>query len=441
VKTAGAYYDFRDGTMVRPDIFNRAHKHITGKKNAATILDAKGQKVKGFTYSPQGGRILMEDGQPHANTYTPTPMEAEGWVSRGPDVTEDQISMWLRLAEVIVPDQREREILFDWLAFQIQHPGVKCNWHPLIIGKQGSGKDSLLRPLKQGFGGSVAELDPGLLKSEYNDWVLGNRLVIWGEINTSGRRDIEDVMKKYLVDEPSKISIIEKYVGVYKYPNIANHIMLTNRRSGLHLSGDDRRIFVIDAESRPLMGSEFFEMYRRWTRGRNEDGLGCEPGPGSELVVRWLGRRVITENMKGRAPETEAKRDMMVLSLGAVSGEIASRIESKTGLFARDLMTASEIVTEIAPALKRARVSLSANSVAGHLKEMDGTGMFLLNYNRDEDGEQVRSSVKVWAVRNAEKYRAMKNTGGVKALVEEYRRQCQQIVGGSGSPFDSLDGD
>jgi hypothetical protein len=29
VKTAGAYYDFRDGTMVRPDVFNRAHKHIT----------------------------------------------------------------------------------------------------------------------------------------------------------------------------------------------------------------------------------------------------------------------------------------------------------------------------------------------------------------------------------------------------------------------------
>jgi hypothetical protein len=44
------------------------------------------------------------------------------------------------------PDRREREHIFDVMAFKLQNPRIKINHAVLIAGDQGCGKDTLWAP-------------------------------------------------------------------------------------------------------------------------------------------------------------------------------------------------------------------------------------------------------------------------------------------------------
>src|SRR5690606_29969104 len=95
-------------------------------------------------------------------------------------VSDADIQPWLDHVAFVIPDEGERKIVFNWLAWVIQHQGEKPNW-ALVIGStaEGIGKDLMMQPVRVALGAdNVREIGPDDIASGYTDFLVGTRLLI-----------------------------------------------------------------------------------------------------------------------------------------------------------------------------------------------------------------------------------------------------------------------
>lgn len=350
------------------------------------------------TYRPGQGLDLLEGRQRAVNTWSPGPVHSQlpgyGWAHlyKYKDIPcgDKDINKFMGLAEHLFPDDRERGLLLDWMAFQIQHPGVKCGWHPVIGGAQGIGKDSLLQPLIMGLGEkNVSQTSPADLSGAWTHWALESQLVIVQEMNNFHRREVMDKLKPYLAAPPDKIQINIKGVPQYSQPNIMNMVFFTNHADAVALEQGDRRCFVLWSEAKPLTAVWFREYYQ-WLYEHK----------GAAAVCGWLAQRDLSAfDGTGRAPETIAKDKMRIAALSPVEACIYEAITEGEDIFAhRDLLT----IREIADWLRHGRgfgpKDVTPHRVGKALREMNDTAN--LGRTLMPDGSRGR----VWAVRRAATY-------------------------------------
>jgi Family of unknown function (DUF5906) len=157
-----------------------------------------------------------------------------------------QAGPWLDHISLIYPDEGEH--IVNWLAHRIQRPQEKVN-HALVLGgAQGTGKDSLLEPVKYAVGHwNFAEVSPQQVLGRFNGFLKSVILRI-SEARDLGEFDrfkFYDHMKSYTAAPPDTLRIDEKNLREYNIANCCGVIITTNHKvDGIHLSADDRRHFV-----------------------------------------------------------------------------------------------------------------------------------------------------------------------------------------------------
>jgi hypothetical protein len=80
------------------------------------------------------------------------------------------ISLWLDHCAALIPEQRDREHIFNVMACKLQQPRVKINHAVLIAGYQGSGKDTFWAPFLWalcGQGRNKGELNNNTINSQW----------------------------------------------------------------------------------------------------------------------------------------------------------------------------------------------------------------------------------------------------------------------------------
>lgn len=72
----------------------------------------------------------------------------------------------------MIPDEQERQILIEWLAFQVQNPGVKIRWSVVLCGKhQQTGKSTIGHFMRKVLGeDNVKSPSNERLHEIYTDW-------------------------------------------------------------------------------------------------------------------------------------------------------------------------------------------------------------------------------------------------------------------------------
>lgn len=138
------------------------------------------------------------------------------------------------------------EFFTNWLAYQVQHPGVKLKYSPCIQGIQGCGKSYFGNLLSLVLGSS----NVGIIRSEdvannFNSWAIGKCVNIIEELKFVGmsRDDVMEKTKSPITDD--KISIEKKGKDIGSKTNITNYISFTNHRDALPLTDSDRRWWII----------------------------------------------------------------------------------------------------------------------------------------------------------------------------------------------------
>jgi hypothetical protein len=146
-----AYFDMIDRREMTRSAFNAVFRHVdcksihTQRKVEASVCydenrqGAGARVLRGLTYAAGESVLVAKDSEVYGNR----------WINARPDlsgVASGDVTPWLAHAELLIPDQVEREYVLDVMAFKLQNPQVKINHAVLHGGDEGCGKDTFWFP-------------------------------------------------------------------------------------------------------------------------------------------------------------------------------------------------------------------------------------------------------------------------------------------------------
>lgn len=212
--------------------------------------------------------------------------------------------------------ESEYRMLLMWLAHNVQHPGVKIKWSPLIKGVPGDGKSILADVLRAAMGiNNVKITSTSVLanKGGFTDWAKGAAVNVIEEIRLTGslRYELFEAMKNFI--DLEHININAKGKVDYQIPNVTNHLALSNFNDALPIDLTDRRWMIIISPN-----SDIMDAVRDRGLGTTDDlvawfkGIGdaCRAHPGCWRA--WLESIDLSSfNPSSRAPVTDERARMV----------------------------------------------------------------------------------------------------------------------------------
>ena len=355
--------DMQTGELLTRTQFNVRNSHIgppTSNTECAWAVFVSApkrmRKVKGVTYRP-GGELIVTENLPGLQGAC-----VNRWRDPAPELpalaTDEDVKVWLDHVAFVVPDERERGIVLDWLAWIAQNPGQKPNWC-LVIGStaEGMGKDMMLDPVRAAVGqANVREIGPEDLASGNTDYLENTRLLLVEEMELSERKSMVNKLKPVIAAPPYTLRVNIKFQPQFEIPNLIAAIFFTNMENALHLSKQGRRYFVTwnDGDPKP---EDYYVGLAAWF------GKG-----GAALAARWLlQRNVAGFNAKGRAPETAAREDMRRAARPRLDELIEEGLEDRQGIFTYRLFTLDDAASTLRERLNDTRIT--NNRVAAALRK------------------------------------------------------------------------
>jgi len=200
------------------------------------------------------------------------------------------------------------EILTNWIAHQVQRPGVLLRWAPLIQGEQGVGK-TFVRKLMISLIGreNVGVVDADHVISKNRSWANQHQVVFLEELKVSGknRYAVVNSLKPLITDD--QIRLEEKYQASWEATNYTNYFALTNSKEAIPMTADDRRWCIFFTPPRDHMSESGPGYYDRLFGGLTEFG--------TELRRYFLDMEIPESFSELRtAPMTESKKSMIATS-------------------------------------------------------------------------------------------------------------------------------
>lgn len=153
---------------------------------------------------------------------------------------------WLDLS---IPEQIVQNYLMDWFAYKVQNPASISPIIPTIIGKQGTGKNSIVETFKGLYKGNVVAATEAhtLAEANFNSNLSTALLVHIDESRTSNndRKSLEAKIK--FLTGNTNVSINEKYKSERTQRRYFNIIITSNDAVPVRMSehGDERRVVPI----------------------------------------------------------------------------------------------------------------------------------------------------------------------------------------------------
>jgi hypothetical protein len=339
---------------------NGLHARVTASTSYDENRIAMGARtLAGMIYAPGNGLFVGYDGEQFGNT----------WRDGRPQGVPGDVGPWLGHVERMIPDAEERRHCLDWMAFKVQHPGVKINHGILHGGRQGSGKDTLWMPFLHAIGGptgqNVKTVTTEEIQSAFNYYVLSEVLVLneLREPQLQDRRALENKLKPLLAAPPETFSVNEK--GRHPYPAVNRLSVLgfSNERVSLSLSADDRRWMVLWSEAGILSQQEARALWQ-WYQGG-----------GLDHVAHWLRARDVSNFSPGdRPPVTDAKTVMMEGGLSAGEALLAEAMRNRVGVFRPGAIMGpwQPVVDELQQGMQDHKINIQSLYVAaGHAGWLD----------------------------------------------------------------------
>jgi hypothetical protein len=320
----------------------------------------------------------------------------------------------------LIPDQRERELALNWLAWCVQKPSEKQMFALLIVDEGGTGKGWIGYMLRVLFGDqNVAMIesdDP--VKDMFNGWTLNRQLGFIHELVPDRRVDLASRLKGVITE--SHIWVNEKFIARFRAENRTNLFCCSNHRDALKIARKDRRWLVVQGASDPFGVDDNGETTTK-TTSYYETLFGCNgtpEAPSNEVrrIKGWLMARDLTEyNGKGLAPLTEMKVEVADNQHTDIEQTVLEAYRDRVGPFVGTLCTAADVADKLEFSFQDNQHGLMMVSKA--MREAGCRTLEGSNRQIRVDTKQVR----LWAL--SKELAAEFSTMEPAALAELYKRQ------------------
>lgn len=295
-------------------------------------------------YMPQVvENIVKRDGKRVLNTFKQRSMP-----ECATEYTKDGLDAVKRIEthiKRIFKHEEHQEIFLQWLAHQVQYPGVKVFWAPIIQGLPGVGKSFFGELLRKVLGETnVNVIPPKIVIEKHNGWATGVCVNVLEELRISGhnRHEAVNELKPLITD--SKISVREMYRAPYNTYNTTNYICFTNFKDSIPIDLTDRRWWVtfVDKSSEEVTLDDKDYFTNLFAGVRECFGE----------VRKWLMSVAITEKFKAlkKAPMTTYKEVMVQTEESNIEGlyEVGELIGRGGRYYNKDAISSSDLFHDLA---------------------------------------------------------------------------------------------
>lgn len=323
--TATGEYMHRETKVVMgPRAFDVKHSRETppdgdGNPQRATVYaDSRIACVHCGMYAPMFGEVFTHEGVDYFNTYRPNQLSR---VEAG-EVAERV----KRHVAHLLPDESEQQLLINYLAHNVQHPGVKIQWAIILQGVQGDGKSFFAEMMRHVLGfGNCNIIGAEALDEKYTAFAEGRCMVFIEELKLDNYRKYETInkLKPYITN--TVVSVRKMYQDTYEALNTTNYIALTNFKDALPIDDSDRRYCVLFSQ---WQGREALEAFIKEHPTYYPDLYeAMRQAPGE--ILDWLMSIKIPDSFYAakRAPATAAKVMMQDLHRGDDWDAVADAID------------------------------------------------------------------------------------------------------------------
>jgi hypothetical protein len=264
----------------------------------------------------------------------------EGW---GTAPAAGDINPWNEMLDYIFSgDVAMRHWFEQWLAYPIQHPGVKLTTAVVLwSGRQGVGKSMIGETIGKLYGSHFVTITSEVLHGAFTGWMRDCQFALGEENSSSSQR--EDANRLKILITGATVFVNEKQQPAFQMDNRMNFLFTSNHSDAFYLEDADRRFFIweIVADRQP---GEFYDRFIDW-----RDNTG-----GLAALMDYLLKFDLTGFLpKGTAPVTEAKREMIqqsktdlerwlcdttedVASVMAVFGKEVVHLDELTKIYCRE---------------------------------------------------------------------------------------------------------
>lgn len=257
VQSDGSFYNVVTGRKLAAAVFDRTYgrelitqenrdagEAFAGKASDTALNLFQVPVVYDYLYVPGADDFFELNGDPMVNTYNNHKIVS----GRAPRSAEDRraIALFERHLEVLIADGRERRLLLDFLAYNVQFPSERVRWAPVLQGVEGGGKSYFNELMAAVMGQhNIGVATAGDLHEQYTHWAEGNKLVFFEEIRVAGleKYDVANKLKAYITNPTVTIRRMNR--NSYLIPNMTNYIAFTNYIDAIPFDANDRRYFVL----------------------------------------------------------------------------------------------------------------------------------------------------------------------------------------------------
>jgi len=342
IQSNGSWYDLNNKQVMSTQTL------ITKYRNKG-FTGVKGNQKKGYSGMP----VITEWLSAHPDFIT---VNGVGWlpVPYGTPITEilhdnrktysnmwqeyaiephqGSIDLWLDLADHLCNhNQAYKDILLDWLAYTVQYPHKKINWHIVISGVQGAGKDSLFKPLGQIYGsngGAIGLIDGKSLASDFQDAFYAKKFIIVTEISNIRDTTLDYVKRLCATEAIDRITLNPKGLPLIDQINVYSLAFLTNDLAAIRCDVTERRFFMLDCRDK----YDNFEAYLDWL----DNG-------GSAAVFDYLLKRDVSKFNASEVIKTEHFYNMFEATRTYEETSLDAMAVSRSGVFAHDFLRVLDV--------------------------------------------------------------------------------------------------
>ncbi len=292
--------------MWKTTAMDRTFLYLEAKNPRKSVSDQLLEKKKGavarahsMVYLPGTTERFLEQGTMF-NLYRPSDViPAEG------DTT-----MWRDHLAYLFPDERDRNLVLNWVAWMIQNLDKKPKHALLVQGhKQGTGKSFIAEVLQLILGKSnVAPLTQNDLHGDFNGWALKAKLIWIEELRALDRAEVKNKLHPLITQE--RIRINDKNVSAYPIENCFGIFAMTNDDAAVALDNSDRRYLVVRTDAIPRNHTDFGEGFDP-NYYKKLYGLLNDPAAVAAIAHELITRDLGEYDARGSAPETAAKSAMI----------------------------------------------------------------------------------------------------------------------------------
>jgi len=382
----------------RPE-FISASKWLDQNRPVAQMTWAPGEPLIVADRLISHGGWIHRPGEACLNVYHPPTIDSGNAAEADP---------WLEHVHRVYPNDAEH--IIACLAHRVQRPAEKIN-HALVLGgKQGTGKDTLLEPIKHAVGPwNFIEVMPSHMLGRFNGFLKAVVLRIneardLGEVN---RYAWHDHMKAYTASPPDVLRVDEKNLREHSILNCCGVIITTNHKTdGIYLPPDDRRHYVAWCD---LSKEDFATGYWNSLWGWYGNG-------GYHHVAAYLRELDIsTFDPKAPPPQTSAFWDIVTASRSPEDAELADVLDR---LGNPDAVTLASIQAAAQGGFAEFLLDRKNRRIVGH--RFDGCDYTPVRNNDAKDG--------LWKIAGARQVVYAKNTLPLAEQMRAARKLQEQAA-------------